>query len=117
MKLLVDRCAGKRLADWLRGHGHDVLEARALDPDPGDRALLEMAGNQDRVLVTIDTDFGELIYVDRIAHCGIVRLPDIPAGMRIKLMDKILVEYNSELRSRAIITVRGERIRISKWED
>jgi predicted nuclease of predicted toxin-antitoxin system len=35
MKFLVDRCAGKRLADWLRGEGHDVLEARTLGPDPG----------------------------------------------------------------------------------
>jgi len=40
MKFLVDRCAGKRLADWLRGEGHDVLEARTLLPDPGDRELL-----------------------------------------------------------------------------
>ena len=63
MKFLVDRCAGKRLADWLRGQGHDVLEARTLDPDPGDMVLLEMAGKQERILVTIDTDFGELIYV------------------------------------------------------
>ena len=66
MKFLVDRCAGKRLADWLQGEGHDVLEARTLGPDPGDRELLEMAAKGERVLVTIDTDFGELIYVDRI---------------------------------------------------
>jgi hypothetical protein len=29
-------------------------------------------------------------------------------------MDRILVEHGPQLRSRAIITVRGERIRISK---
>jgi len=56
MKCLVDRCAGRRLADWLRGQGHDVLEARSLGPDPGDRELLEIAAKQERVLVTIDTD-------------------------------------------------------------
>lgn len=117
MKFLVDRCAGKRLADWLRGQGHDVLELRTLGPDPGDRELLEMAARQGRVLVTIDTDFGELIYVDRIAHSGMVRLPDVSAGIRIKLMGEILVQYQSQLRSHAIITVRGDRIRISKSED
>jgi predicted nuclease of predicted toxin-antitoxin system len=114
MKFLVDRCAGRRLADWLRDQGHDVREARTLDPDPGDRELLEIAAKEDRILVTIDTDFGELIYVDRISHSGMVRLPDVPAGMRIKMMDRILVEHGPQLRSRAIITVRGERIRISK---
>jgi predicted nuclease of predicted toxin-antitoxin system len=116
MKFLVDRCAGKRLADWLRGEGHDVLEARTLGPDPGDRELLEMAAKQNRVLVTIDTDFGELIYIDRIVHTGLVRLPDVPAATRIKIMEKILNQYGAQLKSHAIITVRGDRIRISKSE-
>ena len=117
MKFLVDRCAGKRLADWLRGEGHDVLEARTLGPDPGDRELFEMAAKGERVLVTIDTDFGELIYVDRIPHSGMIRLPDVSAEARIKLVEKILVQYESQLKSHAIVTVRGDRIRISKAED
>lgn len=117
MKFLVDRCAGKRLADWLRGEGHDVLEARTLGPDPGDRELLEMSAKDKRVLVTIDTDFGDLIYIDRAAHTGLVRLPDVPAEMRIKIMGKILKHLESDLKSHAIITVRGDRIRISKPPD
>jgi predicted nuclease of predicted toxin-antitoxin system len=79
--------------------------------------LLEMASKQQRVLVTIDTDFGELIYVDRIVHTGLVRLPDAPAAMRIKIMERILNQYESHLKSHAIITVRGDRVRISKSED
>ena len=117
MKFLVDRCAGKRLADWLRNEGHDVLEASSFKPDPGDQELLEVSAKQERVLVTIDTDFGELIYIDRIAHTGLVRLPDVPAATRIKIMERILNQYESELKSHAIITVRGDRVRISKSED
>jgi len=41
MKFLVDRCAGRRLAEWLRTEGYDVVYAPALGPDPGDGALLE----------------------------------------------------------------------------
>ena len=59
----MDRCAGRRLAGWLQGEGHDVLEARTLGADPGDRALLELAASENRVLITIDTDFGELVYL------------------------------------------------------
>jgi predicted nuclease of predicted toxin-antitoxin system len=62
MKFLVDRCAGRKLAEWLRGQGHDVLESRSLGPDPGDRKLLETALEQGRILVTIDTDFAQLVY-------------------------------------------------------
>jgi hypothetical protein len=40
VKFFVDRCAGRRLAEWLRRQGHDVREARELSPDPGDASLL-----------------------------------------------------------------------------
>ena len=75
MRFLIDRCAGKIIADWLRLQGHDVVEARELGPDPGDRALLELAATESRILITIDTDFGQLIFLESAAHSGLVRLP------------------------------------------
>jgi predicted nuclease of predicted toxin-antitoxin system len=57
MRFLIDHCAGRLLADWLRKQGHDVVESRELGPDPGDRALLYWAAKETRILVTIDTDF------------------------------------------------------------
>lgn len=66
MRFLVDRCAGHRLAMWLRDQGHDVLESPDLGPDPGDQALLARAVADTRVLVTIDTDFGEQVYVQAL---------------------------------------------------
>ena len=55
MDFLVDRCAGRRLTQWLQGQGHDALDARELGPDPGDRALLERAVSENRTLITMDT--------------------------------------------------------------
>ena len=78
MRFLVDRCAGRRLAAWLLDRGHDVLEARALGPDPGDKALLEHAEAEDRILVTLDTDYGELICLQGVRHAGLDRLPTFP---------------------------------------
>ena len=86
----MDRCAGRRLAGWLQGEGHDVLEARTLGADPGDRALLELAASENRVLITIDTDFGELVYLHDLPHAGLVRLPDVPAERRIALMAAVI---------------------------
>jgi predicted nuclease of predicted toxin-antitoxin system len=56
VRFLIDRCAGRRLAAWLRDQVHDVLESRTLGPDPGDLALLRWAADDGRILVTIDTD-------------------------------------------------------------
>ena len=114
MRFLIDRCAGQLLADWLRKQGHDVVESRELGPDPGDRALLEWAANETRILITIDTDFGELIYLENLSHAGLVRLPDVPTRERQLIMQDLLTRYETELQEAAIITVRGGRIRISK---
>lgn len=113
MKFLVDRCAGQRLAAWLVAGGHDVRTAWEEVPDPGDTALLRMAAEGGRILVTIDSDFGTLVYLFGAAHAGIVRLPDVPAAERITLMADLLARHGSDLPG-SIVTVRGGRIRISR---
>ena len=114
MKFLVDRCAGRRLAEWLRNAGHDVLESRERGADPGDATILEWAVGEKRVLITMDKDFGELVYMQGKLHYGIVRLPDVPSKNRIALMKTVMSECESALRTQAVITVRGGRIRISR---
>lgn len=114
MKFLIDRCAGSTVARWLQDQGHDVVEARSLGPDPGDSVLLEWAESQGRILITIDTDFGKMIYMKRAPHSGLIRLPDVPARRRIQLLELVLNGYGSQIERGSVITVRGERIRISK---
>ena len=113
MNFLVDGCAGAMLADWLRHNGHSVLEARSLGADPGDRALLELAASSNRILITIDYDFGELIYLHHAAHAGLIRLPDVPALRRIELVAEVINRHRQALEHRAVVTIRGERIRVS----
>ena len=115
MRFLVDRCAGRRLAEWLRDAGHDIIEARLLGPDPGDRALLELAAADNRILVTIDTDLGELIHLHGIPHAGLIRLPDVPAEQRIALLSELIERHGQALEAQAIVTIRGGRIRISHY--
>ena len=113
MKFLIDRCAGVRLAQWLRSQGYDVVESRERGPDPGDRVLLEWAAAEQRILVTLDKDFGEFVFFERVRHSGLVRLPDVPAGKRIELMEMLLATHSQELSKKAVVTVRGGRVRIS----
>jgi predicted nuclease of predicted toxin-antitoxin system len=113
LKFLVDRCAGQRLAAWLEAQGHDVRPAWQQDPDPGDTALLRVAAEEERILVTIDSDFGTLIYLLGVAHAGIIRLPDVPAAERITLMSDLIARHGPALPG-SIVTIRGGRIRISR---
>ena len=113
MKFLVDRCAGRRLAEWLRNSGYEVAEAREIVPDPGDRALLEKAAAEDRILVTIDTDFGTLVHLHGVPHAGLVRLPGVPPEQRIALTGELIERHRSALEGRAVVTVRDGKLRIS----
>jgi predicted nuclease of predicted toxin-antitoxin system len=113
LKFLIDRCAGQRLATWLRGEGHDVRTSWEEDPDPGDAVLLRTAAEEGRILVTIDSDLGTLVYLLGAAHAGVIRLPDVPAAARIALMADLLARHGPVLPG-SIVTVRGGRIRISR---
>src|SRR5438552_8604809 len=113
MRFLIDRCAGTLLADWLRTQGHDVIESRERGPDPGDSILLEWAVQESRILITIDTDFGQLVFLEGQSHSGLIRLPDVPSNERLEILKELLERFRNELEAHAIITVRGAKIRIS----
>ena len=114
MRFLIDRCAGKQIADRLRVLGHDVVEARERNPDPGDDALLAWAAAERRVLVTMDKDFGELVYFRSASHAGLIRLPHETSAKRVALIVKVLADYSPEQIEGAVVTVRGTRVRISR---
>ena len=113
MRFLIDRCAGTLIAEWLRAQGHDVVESRSLGHDPGDSALLAWAAREARILITIDTDFGQLVFLKGHAHSGLIRIPDVAASQRIAIMKDLIERFADEMQSNAIITVRGDKIRIS----
>ena len=114
MRFLIDRCAGSLIAKWLRTQGHDVVESRERGSDPGDSVLLEWAAQESRILITIDTDFGQLVFLEGFQHSGLVRLPDVPSSERLEIIKELIERFHAELEAHAIITVRGGKIRISK---
>ena len=114
MRFLIDRCTGRRLAEWLRSQGHDVVESAELGPDPGDLELLARAAADNRVLIRLDKDFGTLVLPEERQHRGLVRLPDALSHERNRLIKRELEGYSAEIESGAVVTVRGERIRVSR---
>jgi len=107
VRFLVDRCVGRRLAEWLRRQGHDVVDAREEGPDPGDLALLRRATAEGRILVTIDTDFGHLVYRGGEPQAGLVRLPDVPSERRILLLAHVLERHSPALEAGGLAAGRA----------
>ncbi len=82
------------------------------ESDPGDEEILAEAFADQRVLITLDKDFGELAIVFGQPHTGIVRLASMRVGQHPAAIEQVLIVHEDKLRSGAIITVEPARIRI-----
>jgi predicted nuclease of predicted toxin-antitoxin system len=112
MKVLLDTCVWGGVLAALSAAGHDAIWAGDWDSDPGDMEILALALQQQRILVTLDKDFGELAIVRRLAHHGIVRLVGLSAREQGPTCARILEIHADELTAGAIITVERSRVRI-----
>lgn len=71
MRLLFDKCVALGLADILRALGHDVVFVQDIEPGADDSRVMGLAAAQDRLLVTVDKDFGELALRQRVLVPGV----------------------------------------------
>jgi predicted nuclease of predicted toxin-antitoxin system len=101
------------VALWLRELQHDVVsvyhEARGLDDD----RVLQRAIAEDRILITNDKDFGEMIFREGKFHQGIVllRLEDERPSNKIRILERLLDQCADELAGNFIVaTERTVRI-------
>ncbi len=112
MRLLLGACAWGGARAELERIGHDVTWAGDWDEDPGDEEILTRAHNADRILVTLDKDFGELAVVRGIPHSGIIRLVGFPARAQAGVCLQVLERYREDLAAGGIVTVQPGRVRL-----
>jgi len=92
--------------------GHDTLWVGDFLHDPGDKAILNLAYKENRVLVTLDKDFGELAVVKGMLHRGIIRIVGHSALEQGPVCVQILQKYSEDLKKNALITVDKNKTRI-----
>lgn len=112
--VLLDTCVWGGVLPSLSALGHNVIWSGDWDRDPGDRAILEIAFAQKRILVTLDKDFGELAILRGLPHAGIIRLSEFRTSQMAAVIDHILRSYHAELVEGGIVTVNPQRVRIRK---
>ena len=92
--------------------GHDVISGMDRDPRATDEALLELANQEQRVLITEDKDFGELVFVRRLPHPCIIRFVDMRVAEKVVAMSELLDRHANEMEDGALIVVTPTRVRI-----
>lgn len=86
MRFLFDQSFDRRLVEPLRDAGHDI-EIVAVDypPSLADPEVLAIALREERILLTLDRDFGELAIRERLPHAGIIYMRVRPTSVAFKL--------------------------------
>jgi predicted nuclease of predicted toxin-antitoxin system len=74
VRFLADECCSAGVVAALRAEGHDVVYVIETDAGADDDAVLESAYREQRILLTEDKDFGELVYRLQMPAAGIILL-------------------------------------------
>lgn len=112
MKFLTDVNASGALAQWLRDLGHDVKQVADRDVSLPDEEILRWAVQEQRIIVTTDKDFEEMIWRRGKPHCGVLRLENLPRAERKALLEDVLTQHVQALASGAIVIAQAKKIRI-----
>lgn len=74
--------------------------------------MLDLALQEERILVTEDKDFGELIFVHRLPHPTLARFIEMRVDEQVAAMRELLERYPAEMQGESLIVVTKGRIRI-----
>lgn len=104
MEIVADDGVGQPTIDRLRSDGHDVWYVREQHRGIADASVVQCATTQQRLLLTRDKVFGELV-MRRIviAPCGVVlyRLPRFPGGRTQEdIISEVFATYSLQLVSK-----------------
>jgi predicted nuclease of predicted toxin-antitoxin system len=98
-RFLIDLNVGEAVASVLRQIGYDAVYVGDDNPRVSDIDMLRLAVQEQRIIVTMDTDFGELVYHSGEPHAGVLllRIPGAGASEKVSTVEEIINRYGSQL--------------------
>jgi predicted nuclease of predicted toxin-antitoxin system len=117
MRFLADAGISPKTVAFLLRIGHDAVHVRELGMQRAvDRLLIENAQAEDRILLTFDLDFGEILALGVLVRPSVVifRLTDERADAVNRRIEGVLFEQAEALASGALILVEDARYRIRR---
>jgi predicted nuclease of predicted toxin-antitoxin system len=114
MKLFIDENVSRLVVDRLRVDGHDLTLAQDVAFARPDRELLARALQLGAIILTEDTDFGELVMRERLPSAGVIlmRLSGMARSLQPDYIAQTLVTHSTALDgSFTVVTPTNVRIR------
>jgi len=117
MKLLLDQGLPRSTAETLRIKGWDIQHTGEIGMSRAtDRQILEYARDEQRIVITLDSDFHAILAVENLSSPSVVRIRQ--EGLRgpelTELIEKICSRIGQQLENGAMATITEKAMRIRK---
>ena len=107
----------QRIVQWLRDHEHDAVHLRDenLHRLP-DEAIFEKAFKEQRIILTFDLDFGEILAFSAEKTISVIlfRLHNTRTPHVIERLNKVLADTADALEAGSVVVVEESRHRIRR---
>ena len=115
LKFLVDVGVGKRVEKYLKDEGYDTKAVRDIDPRMQDEDIIRIATSESRMVITMDKDFGELVYHSLLQHNGVLllRLENATSLEKVQVVRDILLRHSEQIKN-CFCVFQNNKFRIRK---
>jgi predicted nuclease of predicted toxin-antitoxin system len=115
VRFLADESCDFGVVRTLRASGFDVAAVAQMSPRATDEAVIALAVLEDRILLTEDKDFGQLVYASGRPSTSVIliRYPGKAREDLFRTIDEVARLDDAELRG-SFIVVQPGRIRVRR---
>ncbi|MBI3589543.1 MAG: DUF5615 family PIN-like protein [Candidatus Liptonbacteria bacterium] len=115
MKFLADENIGPLVAAFLRSQDHDVISVVEDSKLRGssDSEIISLANKNQRIIITLDKDFGELVFRNLKPSAGVIlfRLPNERESSLLEILSRFLATKRKLSGNFTVVTETTVRIR------
>ena len=117
LNIYLDQMLGLQVAQALRDEGHNVVRAFEVGQSRADDSqILQKTIAENRILITLDEDFGDWAILPLSEHPGVIRLKVNPATSNniIKLLIPVLRDLSSDKFKNHLVILSPRRAK-KRW--
>lgn len=115
MKIVADENIDLPIVEHLRKNDHSIWSVYEMNRGITDKEVLDIANNEKAILLTIDKDFGELVFRQKMISTGVIliRMEGLPNKQKAEIVTAAINNHQEELYG-SFTVITSESIRIRK---